>query len=83
MTEVADEMQKLLSDHAAELETITEQLRTQKEVGTKYSMRVLELEKEARLQTLNHKETRKELSTEKAVTSKFYDEVKKMNVTIS
>lgn len=75
MSEVAEEMQKLLSEHAEELERISEQLRMQKELANKYSMRVMELEKEVRLKTLTHKETQKELSTEKAVTSKFYDEV--------
>lgn len=83
MSEVAEEMEKLLSKHAEELEQISDQLLSQKELSTKYSMRVLELEKDIRIKALNHKETQKELSTEKAVSSKFYDEVRKIAAFIS
>lgn len=82
MSRVADEMEALLSGHAEELEKISDQLKMQKELATKYSTKVLELEKEVRLKTLSHKETQKELSTEKAVTSKFYDEVRKIEAVI-
>ena len=75
MSQVVEEMEKQLSQHAAELQKITDQLLMQKELATKYSVKVLELEKDGRLKTLTLKDIQKDLVTEKAVSSKFYDEV--------
>ena len=75
MSEVAADMQKQVSTHAEELQNFSNQLLMQKELATKYSVKVLEVEQESRLKALTLKEAHKELSTEKAVSSKFYDEV--------
>lgn len=78
MSEVAEEMEKQVSVHVEELQKVTDQLLMQKELATKYSVKVLELEKEERFKGLSLREVQKDLSTEKAVSSKFYDEVKKL-----
>lgn len=70
-----EDMQKIILEHLEELEKTTEQLAAQKELAAKYSSKILELEKEVRITSLNLKETEKALGTEKAVSSKFYDEV--------
>lgn len=75
MNQVVQEMEKQLTSHAEELQSIADQRSMQKELATKYSAKVLELEKEIRLKALSLKETGKELGIEKAVSSKFYDEV--------
>ena len=75
MSEVAQDMEQQLSSHVEELQTLSNQLLMQKELAAKYSVKVMELEKETRLKTLSLKETQKGLNTEKAVSSKFYDEV--------
>lgn len=72
---VAEDMGRQLSSHAEELQGVSKQLQVQKELAMKYSSCIMELEKEARLKGLALKETQKELNTEKAVSSKFYDEV--------
>ena len=68
-------MGRQLSLHAEELQGVSKQLQVQKELAMKYSSSILELEKEMRLKSLALKETQKELNTEKAVSSKFCDEV--------
>lgn len=75
MSGVAQDMEQQLSSHVEELQTLSNQLLVQKELAAKYSVKVMELEKGTRLKTLSLKETQKELNTEKAVSSKFYDEV--------
>lgn len=75
LSNTAVDLEKLIVDHSDELQKISSQLVTQKELAGKYSSKVLEVEKEMRLKALTLKETQKELSTEKAVSSKFYDEV--------
>lgn len=72
---MATDMEKQLTVHAEELQSISEQLAVQEGLADRYSVKVLEVEKEARLKALSLKETQKELGTEKAVSSKFYDEV--------
>ena len=52
-----------------------DQLTTQKQLASKYSDRVSELERESRLRGLELKEAKKELETEKSLASKLYDDV--------
>lgn len=76
MIKAAEDMEKLIVDQSGELQKISGQLVTQTELGNEYSSKVLEVETELRLQALTLKEAQKELDTEKAVSSKFYDEVR-------
>lgn len=75
MSKVAQDMEDQVSAHVEELQKVNDMLAKQKDLATKYSMKLMELEKERRLKSLTLKETQKELATEKAVSSKFYDEV--------
>ena len=77
---VAQDMEEQVSTHVEELQKVSDMLVKQKDLATKYSMKLMELEKERRLKALTLKETQKELTTEKAVSSKFYDEVKCMYI---
>lgn len=73
--------EKLALSHSEELEKIIQQLVAQKELAFRYSTRILELEKEVRLNALSLQETQKQLGIEKTVSSKFYDEVIKITCT--
>ncbi len=77
MSKVAQDMEEQVSRYAEELQKVNDMLAKQKDLATKYSMKLMELEKERRLRTLSLRETQKKLTTEQAVSSKFYDEVKK------
>jgi len=62
-------------DHSGELQKLSSQLITQKDLAGKYSDKVLEVEKELRIKALSLREVQRELTTEKTVSSRFYDEV--------
>ena len=68
LNEVGENMERLVSDHSEEL---SNQFARQKELEIK----VVDLEKEARLKTLAFKDVQIELKTEKAVTLKFNNDV--------
>ena len=75
MSKVAQDMEEQVSAHAEELQKVNDMLAKQRDLATKYSVNLLELEKERKLNLLSLKETQKALTTEKAVSSNFYDEV--------
>ncbi len=75
LSKLAADMEKVIVSHSEELQQLSGQLVAQKELATKYSNKVLEVEKEMRLKSLALRDVQKELITEKAVSSKFYDEV--------
>ena len=75
LSKLAGDMEKMIVDHSGELQRLSGQLVSQKELAGKYSNKVLEVEKEMRLKALALREVQRELITEKAVSSKFYDEV--------
>ena len=77
------DMEKLIVDQSEDLQMISSQLVTQTKLGNKHSSKVLELETEIRLKVLALLETQKELDTEKAVSSKFYDQVLYILLSIS
>ena len=61
--------------HSEEQVRLAEQLATQKQLASKYSDRVSQLEKDSRLRALELREIHKELETEKSLSSKLYDDV--------
>ena len=61
--------------HSEEQQRLAEQLSTQKQLASKYSDRVSQLEKESRLRGLELREVQKDLKTEKSLSSKLYDDV--------
>lgn len=73
---MAQDMEEQVSAHAEELQSKNEMLAKQKELATKYSAKLTELEKERRLNLLTLKDLQKQLATEKTVSTKFYDEVR-------
>ena len=74
---VVEDTEKLVFEHTEELHKVSEYLVAEKERAEEYSTRILELEKELKLTGLSLKESQRALNTEKAVSSKFYDEVRK------
>ena len=67
--------------HSEEQQRLAEQLSTQKQLASKYSDRVSQLEKESRLRGLELREVQKDLKTEKSLSSKLYDDVSDDTVT--
>ena len=64
-----------MTAHSEEQQRLAEQLATQKQLASKYSDRVSQLEKEGRLRGLELREVQKDLETEKSLSSKLYDDV--------
>ena len=62
-------------EHSEELRQLSGQLATQKNLSSKYSDKVLEAEKALRVKALSLREVQRELTVEKTVSSRFYDEV--------
>ncbi len=76
ITKMAEDTERMICNHLTELQKSSNQLLEEKQLVTKHSSRILELEKELRMNAQNLKVVQRELGTEKAVSSKFYDEVR-------
>ena len=68
-------LEKTTETHSQEVQELQALLSTQKQLASRFSDQVAELEQGSRLKELALKEVQQELLVEKTVSSKLYDEV--------